>query len=70
MKDIYALGPRNTPIESGRGILNLHSILSALVKIRYQDLVGFEYEKDGKDPVPGLAESIGYTRGLLASIKA
>ncbi len=70
MKDIYALGPRNTPIESGRGILNLHSILSALVKIKYQDLVGFEYEKDGKDPVPGLAESIGYTRGLLASIKA
>jgi inosose dehydratase len=70
MKDIYALGPRNTPIESGRGILNLHSILSALVKIGYKDLVGFEYEKDGKDPVPGLAESIGYTRGLLASIKA
>lgn len=70
MKDIYALGPRNTPIEAGRGILNLHSILSALVRIRYQDLVGFEYEKDGKDPVPGLAESVGYTRGLLASIKA
>jgi len=70
MKDIYALGPRNTPIESGRGILDLHSILAALVKIRYQGLVGFEYEKDGKDPVPGLAESIGYTRGLLASIKA
>jgi len=70
MKDISALGLRNTPIESGRGILNLHAILSALVKIGYKDLVGFEYEKDGKDPVPGLAESIGYTRGLLASIKA
>ncbi len=69
MKDIYALGPRNTPIESGRGILNIPSILSALLKIRYQGLVGFEYEKDGKDPVPGLAESIGYTRGVLAGLK-
>lgn len=69
MKDISALGPRNTPIESGRGILNLPSILSALVKINFQGLVGFEYEKDGKDPVPGLAESVGYTRGLLASMK-
>ncbi|MFZ4627808.1 MAG: sugar phosphate isomerase/epimerase family protein [Blastocatellia bacterium] len=70
LKDIYALGPRNTPIENGRGILNIPSILQALVKIKFQGLVGFEYEKDGNDPVPGLAESVGYTRGVLASIKA
>ncbi len=69
IKDISALGNRNTPIESGRGILNLKSILAALVKIKYQGLVGFEYEKDGKDPVPGLAESVGYTKGLLAGLK-
>jgi sugar phosphate isomerase/epimerase len=69
MKDIYALGPRNTPIEAGRGILNIPSILSALIRIKYQGLVGFEYEKDGKDPIPGLAESIGYTRGVLTGIK-
>jgi inosose dehydratase len=70
MKDISALGNRNTPIEAGRGILNLKAILAALLKIKYQGLVGFEYEKDGKDPVPGLAESVGYTRGLLAGLKA
>jgi inosose dehydratase len=69
MKDISALGERNTPIESGRGILNSRSILAALLKIKYQGLVGFEYEKDAKDPVPGLAESIGYTKGLLAGLK-
>ncbi|MCI0388635.1 MAG: sugar phosphate isomerase/epimerase, partial [Acidobacteria bacterium] len=69
MKDISGLGNRNTPIESGRGILNQKSILSALLKIKYQGLVGFEYEKDGKDPVPGLAESVGYTKGLLAGLK-
>ena len=69
MKDISALGDRNTPIESGRGILNSRSILAALLKIKYKALVGFEYEKDAKDPVPGLAESIGYTKGLLAGLK-
>jgi inosose dehydratase len=69
MKDISALGSRNTPIESGRGILNIKSILAALLKIKYQGLVGFEYEKDSQDPVPGLAESVGYTKGLLAGLK-
>src|SRR5215470_599209 len=69
MKDISALGNRNTPIEGGRGILNLRAILAALLKIKYQGLVGFEYEKDAKDPVPGLAESVGYTKGLLAGLK-
>ena len=69
LKDISALGNKNTPIEGGRGILNLKAILQALIKINYQGLAGYEYEKDGKDPLPGLAETIGYTRGLLASMK-
>src|SRR5215471_9065720 len=69
MKDISALGDKNTPIEGGRGILDSKSILAALLKIKYQGLVGFEYEKDAKDPVPGLAESVGYIKGLLAGMK-
>jgi sugar phosphate isomerase/epimerase len=69
LKDIYALGDKNTPIEGGRGILNLKAILASLLKIKYQNLAGFEYEKDGKDPGMGLAETVGYTRGLLAGMK-
>ncbi len=69
MKDISAMGDKNTPIEAGRGILDCKAILAALLKINYQGLVGFEYEKDGKDPIPGLAESVGYTKGLLAGLK-
>ena len=68
LKDISALGNRNTPIEGGRGILNMKAILQALIKIKYQGLAGYEYEKDGKDPLPGLAETIGWTRGLLAGL--
>ncbi len=69
MKDISAMGNRNTPIEGGRGILDTKSILAALLKINYQGLVGFEYEKDGKDPIPGLAESVGYIKGVLTGLK-
>lgn len=70
IKDISALGNKNTPIEGGRGILDTKSILAALLKIKYQGLVGFEYEKDGKDPIPGLAESVGYIKGVLAGMKS
>lgn len=69
LKDISALGNKNTPIEGGRGILDSKSILAALLKIEFQGHVGFEYEKDAKDPIPGLSESVGYTKGLLAGMK-
>lgn len=69
MKDISAMGNKNTPIESGRGILDTKSILAALLEIQFQGHVGFEYEKDSKDPLPGLAESVGYTKGLLAGMR-
>jgi inosose dehydratase len=69
LKDISAMGNKNTPIEGGRGILDSKSILAALLKIKFQGLVGFEYEKDAKDPVPGLAETVGFTKGLLVGIK-
>lgn len=69
LKDISALGNRNTPIECGRGILNLKTILGALVKINYQNMAAFEYEKDGKDPIPGLAECVGYCKGIIAGLR-
>ncbi|MBO0719622.1 MAG: sugar phosphate isomerase/epimerase [Blastocatellia bacterium] len=69
LKDISALGNRNTPVECGRGVLNLRAIFSSLLKIKFQGHAGFEYEKDGKDPLPGLAESVGYAKGLLVGLK-
>ena len=55
-------------MECGRGVLDLKAILQATLDINYPHLFSFEYEKDENDPVPGLAESIGYTRGLLAGM--
>jgi len=65
LKDIAEIGPKNAAREVGRGVLDIKSILSALVEVKYKHLVAFEYEKDEDDPLAGLAESVGYTKGLL-----
>jgi sugar phosphate isomerase/epimerase len=66
-KDIDTTEPNGKTIEAGRGVLNLVSILQALQKINYQHLLSLEYEGWENDPLPAVAESIGYTKGLLAS---
>jgi sugar phosphate isomerase/epimerase len=66
IKDSVAqVGQDDVPIEMGRGKLDLAAMLRALAEARYTGGVWLEYEKDPNDPVPGLAESAGYLRGLL-----
>jgi len=68
IKDIASTESNAGTIEGGRGVLDLKGILQALLKIKYEHLVSFEYEKDADDPLPGLAETIGYTKGLLVGM--
>jgi inosose dehydratase len=51
--------------EMGRGVIDIPGFLQMLIQKNYSNVVSFEYEKDGNDPLPGLAESVGYTRGVL-----
>ena len=67
-KDISNTSPKGAPVECGRGVLDLKAVCQNLIKIGYPHHVGFEYEKDGADPLPGLAESVGYVHGILASL--
>jgi sugar phosphate isomerase/epimerase len=67
-KDIGSTQPNGQTIEAGRGVLDLKAILRATLKIQYQHLVSFEYEKDADDPLPGLSETVGYVRGLLVAM--
>lgn len=68
LKDIASTAPDGKTIEGGRGVLDLGSILKAILEVKYPHLVSFEYEKDENDPLPGLAETVGYTKGLLARL--
>jgi inosose dehydratase len=67
MKDVSAASPAGQCVEAGRGVIDIPSFLHTLLKVRYSGIVSFEYEKDSKDPLPGLAESVGYVRGVLAA---
>lgn len=66
MKDIADTGGR--AVEVGRGILDIPRLLATLDKVRFKGIVSFEFEKDPSDPLPGLAESVGYVRGALAAM--
>ena len=39
----------------GRGVINFPALLRALKKINYMGSCSIEYEKDMKDPLPGIA---------------
>ena len=68
IKDVSAATSRGSTVEIGRGVIDIPKFLRTLLKIGYNGVVSFEHEKDGRDPLPGLAESVGYVRGVLAAI--
>ena len=68
MKDVVGETEENSPVENGRGIIDIPKVLKTLRKIKYKGNLAFEYEKDGNDPLPGLAESVGYVRGVIKMI--
>lgn len=65
IKDMDKAQPDGKPVEIGRGVIDIPKVIKTLNKINYQGSIAFEYEKDGDDPVPGLAESVGYVRGII-----
>ena len=69
LKDVTTSTGEGVPLEVGRGIIDIPRFLRTLEKINYTGVVAFEYEKDGDDPLAGLAESVGYVRGVLTVIQ-
>ncbi|RPI46528.1 MAG: sugar phosphate isomerase/epimerase [Bacteroidetes bacterium] len=68
IKDEDKADSSGNTVEIGRGIIDIPGYLQMLLRKKYSSVVSFEFEKDGKDPLPGLAESVGYVRGVLQVI--
>ncbi len=68
IKDVSAATAKGRGVEVGRGVIDIPKFLRTLLKISYSGVVAFEYEKDADDPLAGLAESVGYVKGVLAAI--
>lgn len=64
-KDVNKAEAEGHSVEVGRGVVDIPSVLEALLKINYSGSLGLEYEKDADDPLPGAAESVGYVKGVL-----
>lgn len=70
IKDETEATPKGKPTEVGLGVIDIVGVLKALVELRYAFHVGLEYEARETDPMPGVLESFGYMRGVLAAIPA
>jgi sugar phosphate isomerase/epimerase len=68
IKDVTAAAKEGTTVEMGRGVIDIPGFIRILTRIKYSATLAFEYEKDGKDPLPGLAESVGFLRGVLRTL--
>jgi inosose dehydratase len=58
------------PVVVGHGRLDFHSIISALLEVKYSWQAELEYEKKEDNRLPGIAESVGYLRGMAAGMTA
>ncbi len=68
IKDVSAASKKGQTIEIGRGVIDIPKFLRTLLKIGYKGTASFEFEKDADDPLPGVAESLGYVKGVLAVV--
>ncbi|MCX8038009.1 MAG: sugar phosphate isomerase/epimerase [Candidatus Sumerlaeia bacterium] len=68
IKDVSEPTEKAKETEVGRGAIDIVALCRTLVKIGFSGVASFEYEKDENDPLAGLAESVGYVRGVLAAI--
>ena len=55
-------------MEIGRGVIDIPKLLGTLIRLRYSGTLHVEFEKDENDPLAGVAESVGYLRGVLAAL--
>ena len=68
IKDVNIAAKEGKAAEIGRGVIDFKSLIQALQKNRYAGICTIEFEKDMEDPLPGLAESVGYFRGVMSTI--
>ena len=65
IKNVTAPDKSGRGIEMPRGVIDIPAFVRALRKVKYGGMCSLEYEKDMDNPLTGIAESIGYFRGVM-----
>jgi sugar phosphate isomerase/epimerase len=64
LKDVTGTTKADKSVELGRGRIDFPLFIKLLRKYNYTGSVSLEYEKDMSNPFMGIAESVGYFRGV------
>ena len=68
MKDLTDFRSKESQVAVGEGAMPVRAIFEALISIQYTGFVDLEYEVHADDPLPGVASSFAYMRGVLAGM--
>ncbi len=68
IKDVSLAAKEGKAIEIGRGAIDFPALVKALRKTGYKGICSIEFEKDMTDPMPGIAESIGFFKGVMNGV--
>jgi sugar phosphate isomerase/epimerase len=69
IKNVTAASKAGSTCEMGRGVIDIPAFVCMLREVEYSGACSLEFEKDMKDPLAGIAESIGYFKGVIDSNK-
>lgn len=69
IKDVTLPSKAGVAKEMGRGGMDIPAIVKSLRRIGYKGVISIEYEADEDDPLPAVAETAGYLRGVMDGIK-
>ena len=70
IKDVEAAKADAQEVELGRGIIDIPALVSSLYKHSYSGRCSIEYQKNLEEPLEGIAESVGYFRGVCKVLKS
>ncbi len=69
IKDVTGNTKLGYSLEIGRGVIDFPAFVKMLRKVGYTGVCSLEHEKDMGNPFMGIAESIGYFRGVIETTK-
>ena len=69
IKDVDAAKADAHEVELGRGIIDIPALVSSLYQQRYTGRCSIEYQKNLDEPLEGIAESVGYFKGVCKALK-
>jgi len=70
IKDLRDMSDAETQVPVGDGKMPVAAIFRQLKQMRYRGGVMLEYEADENNPLPGMARSFSFMRGVLAGMEA